>query len=79
MRRAVAPPVWDHAEKEIAVEQTKLAFQLENKSLVRIALGAEQTRELVLLMAQAIAAVHLGAWRQNRKEAAQEDEDVDDE
>lgn len=61
------------------MEQAKLAIDVERKSKIRLELGVDQTRELVLLMAQAIVAVHLGAREAARGYATQEDDDVDDE
>ena len=61
------------------MEQAKLAIDLERKSKISLELGAEPTRELVLLMAQAIVAVHLGARKAESGNARQEDDDVDDE
>jgi hypothetical protein len=61
------------------MEQAKLAIDLERKSKISLELGVDQTRELVLLMAQAIVAVHLGAREGERGDARQEDDDVDDE
>ena len=57
------------------MEQAKLAIDLERQSKISLELEVDQTRELVLLMAQAIVAVHLGACGDARKG----DDDVDDE
>jgi len=61
------------------VDQAKLAIDLERKSKISLEMGVDQTRELVLLMAQAIVAVHLGAREAERRDARQKDDDVDDE
>lgn len=61
------------------MEQAKLAIDLERKSKISLELGVVQTREIVLLMAHAIVAVHLGSSEGERGDARQEDDDVDDE
>jgi len=61
------------------VEQIKLTLDLERTSKVRLELGLETTRELVLLLAQAIVVVHLGARGIGRADVKQENDDVDDE
>lgn len=61
------------------MEQAKLAIDLERKRKISLELGVDQTRELVLLMAQAVVAVHLGARERKCNDARQEDDDVDDE
>ena len=58
------------------MKQIKLTIDLEGKKL-HAALDRDQTRELVLLIAQAIVAVHRA--RRDGEEAPEEDDDVDDE
>lgn len=57
------------------MKQTKLGFDLEQKSKLSLALSSDQTREIVLLMAQAIVAVHRGA---RDEQASEGDDDVDE-
>jgi hypothetical protein len=57
------------------VKQTKLGFDLERKSKLSLVLSSDQTREIVLLMAQAIVAVHRGA---RDGQASEEDDSVDE-
>ncbi len=59
-----------------------MAISLDQKSNLGLALSSEQTREIVLLMAQAIVAVHRGAregQHEDAKQGDQEDDDVNDE
>jgi hypothetical protein len=56
------------------VKQIKLGFDLERKSELSLALSSDQTREIVLLMAQAIVAVHRGA---RDEQASEGDDDVE--
>lgn len=56
------------------MKQTKLGFDLERESELSLALSSDQRREIVLLMAQAIMAVHRGA---RDEQASEGDDDVD--
>ena len=55
------------------MRQIKLGFDLERESELSLALSGDQKRETVLLMAQAIVAVHRGA---RDEQASEEDDDV---
>jgi hypothetical protein len=59
------------------MKQMTLILNLEAKREIRLDLGTEATRELVLLMAQAIVAVHL-EQQERHPQATQEDDDVND-
>ncbi len=61
------------------MKQIKLKIDIERKSKLRLELGINQTRELVLLMAQAIVAVHRRKRDGKREDAREEESDVDDE
>jgi len=76
---AVASPACGRAGRESVVKQTKLKIDLETKRTVRLELGIDQIRELVLLMAQAIAAVHRARRDGEHEDAREEDGDVNDE
>ena len=55
------------------MRQIKLGFDLERESELSLALSGDQKRETVLLMAQAVVAVHRGA---RDEQAREEDDDV---
>lgn len=55
------------------MKQIQLGFDLERESKLSLALSSDQTREIVLLMAQAIVAVHRGA---RDEQASEGDDDV---
>jgi hypothetical protein len=57
------------------VKQIQLGFDLERESKLSLALSSDQTREIVLLMAQAIVAVHRGA---RDEQASEGDDDVNE-
>lgn len=57
------------------MKQIQLGFDLERESKLSLALSSDQTREIVLLMAQAIVAVHRGA---RDEQASEGDDDVDE-
>lgn len=61
------------------MKQAKLLIDLERRSKNSLALSSDQARELTLLIAQAIAAVHRGRRTGEREDAKQEDDDGDDE
>ena len=71
----VASPESDHAERENTVRQLKLGFDLERERKLSLELSSDQTREIVLLMAQAIVAVHRGARDEEVSEGV---DDVDE-
>lgn len=57
------------------MKQIQLGFDLERESKLSLALSSDQTREIVLLMAQAIVAVHRGA---RDEQASEGDDDVNE-
>ena len=56
------------------MKQIQLGFDLERERKLGLELSSDQRREIVLLMAQAIASVHRGA---RDEQASEEDDDVD--
>mgnify|MGYP003403399973 FL=1 len=61
------------------MKQIKLTLDLETRRTIQLELGAEATRELVLAMAQAIVAVHLGKHQNPDASVTREGTNVDDE
>ena len=57
------------------MKQLKLGFDVERERKLSIELSSDQRREVVLLMAQAIASVHRGARDEQASEGV---DDVDE-